>query len=184
MERESEDDVASGGSNAPQDKYIRLNDTGSRADFPMWNDTAPTASVFDDDPFQNTNPAGLSDTPSIVEDENDKGDSLYVSPTQTMKEEEPYIGYKPGPNTVTAQELSDINNNSIILYTIVDSGLAKFLANKSDEKKIPCFGVLGNLILSFSKLLNQNRCSRIQNTKASQIGSKCLYLLTTPCAPC
>ena len=47
------------------------------------------------------------------------------------------------------------NENSIILYTIVDSSLAKFLANKSDEKKIPCFGVLGNLILSFSKLLNQ-----------------------------
>ena len=47
------------------------------------------------------------------------------------------------------------NKNSIILYTIVDSNLAKFLANSSDEKKIPCFGVLGNLILSFSKLLNQ-----------------------------
>ena len=47
------------------------------------------------------------------------------------------------------------NKNPIILYTIVDSNLAKFLANKSDEKKIPCFGVLGNLILSFSKLLNQ-----------------------------
>ena len=45
--------------------------------------------------------------------------------------------------------------NSIILYTIVDNNLAKFLANKSDEKKIPCFSVLGNLILSFSKLLNQ-----------------------------
>jgi len=45
--------------------------------------------------------------------------------------------------------------NSIILYTIVDNGLAKFLANQSDKKKIPCFGVLGNLILSFSKLLNQ-----------------------------
>ncbi len=45
--------------------------------------------------------------------------------------------------------------NSIILYTIVDNGLAKFLADKSDEKKIPCFGVLGNLILNFSKLLNQ-----------------------------
>ena len=45
--------------------------------------------------------------------------------------------------------------NSIILYTIVDSSLAKFLADKSDERKIPCFGVLGNLILSFSKLLNQ-----------------------------
>jgi len=45
--------------------------------------------------------------------------------------------------------------NPIILYTIVDNNLAKFLANKCDEKKIPCFGVLGNLILSFSKLLNQ-----------------------------
>ena len=46
-------------------------------------------------------------------------------------------------------------NNSVILYTIVDNNLAKYLASKSDEKKIPCFGILGNLILSFSKLLNQ-----------------------------
>jgi len=43
----------------------------------------------------------------------------------------------------------------IILYSIVDSNLAKYLAKVSDEKKIPCFGVLGDLILSFSKLLNQ-----------------------------
>ena len=47
------------------------------------------------------------------------------------------------------------NPNSIILYSIVDSNLAKYLANISSEKKIPCFGVLGDLILSFSKLLNQ-----------------------------
>ena len=47
------------------------------------------------------------------------------------------------------------NNNSIILYTIVDNGLAKYLANTSADKKIPCFGVLGNLILNFSKILNQ-----------------------------
>ena len=47
------------------------------------------------------------------------------------------------------------NLNSIILYSIVDSNLAKFLANTSEDKKIPCFGVLGDLILSFSKLLNQ-----------------------------
>jgi regulator of PEP synthase PpsR (kinase-PPPase family) len=45
--------------------------------------------------------------------------------------------------------------NSIILYTIVDNTLAKFLADESGEKKIPCFSVLGNLILNFSKLLNQ-----------------------------
>ncbi len=47
------------------------------------------------------------------------------------------------------------NPNSIILYSIVDSGLAKYLAKNSEEKKIPCFGILGDLILSFSKLLNQ-----------------------------
>jgi regulator of PEP synthase PpsR (kinase-PPPase family) len=47
------------------------------------------------------------------------------------------------------------NENSVILYTIVDNNLAKNLANVSNEKKIPCFGVLGNLILNFSKILNQ-----------------------------
>ena len=47
------------------------------------------------------------------------------------------------------------NDNAIILYTIVDTSLAKFLANKGNEKKIPCFSVLGNLIMNFSKLLNQ-----------------------------
>ena len=47
------------------------------------------------------------------------------------------------------------NDKAIILYTIVDTSLAKFLANKGNEKKIPCFSVLGNLIMNFSKLLNQ-----------------------------
>jgi regulator of PEP synthase PpsR (kinase-PPPase family) len=47
------------------------------------------------------------------------------------------------------------NENSIILYTIVDNNLAKYLANVSKDKNIPCFGVLGNLILNFSKILNQ-----------------------------
>ena len=52
-------------------------------------------------------------------------------------------------------EDAEKNNNSIILYTIVDNNLAKYLANVSEDKKIPCFGVLGNLILNFSKILNQ-----------------------------
>ena len=47
------------------------------------------------------------------------------------------------------------HKESIILYSIVDSNLAKYLASTSNTKKIPCFGVLGDLILSFSKLLNQ-----------------------------
>ena len=52
-------------------------------------------------------------------------------------------------------EDAQINEKSIILYTIVDNSLAKYLANTSNIKKIPCFGVLGNLILNFSKILNQ-----------------------------
>ena len=47
------------------------------------------------------------------------------------------------------------NKNSIILYTIVNNKLAKFLAEEANKKNIPCFGVLGDLILNFSKLLNQ-----------------------------
>ena len=73
------------------------------------------------------------------------------------------INYKINTYSFTRTEnqiqriLSDAekNLNSIILYSIVDSNLAKYLANISSDKKIPCFGVLGDLILSFSKLLNQ-----------------------------
>ena len=52
-------------------------------------------------------------------------------------------------------EKTEENNSPIILYTIVDSKLAKYLAKSSKKKNVPCFGVLGDLILNFSKLLNQ-----------------------------
>ena len=45
--------------------------------------------------------------------------------------------------------------NIIILYTVVETKLAKYLSQVCEQKKIPCFGILGNLILNFSKLLNQ-----------------------------
>ena len=51
--------------------------------------------------------------------------------------------------------LEEKNKNIIILYTIVDNKLAKYLVQESKKKNIPCFGVLGDLILNFSKLLNQ-----------------------------
>ena len=51
-------------------------------------------------------------------------------------------------------------NNPILLYTIVDTQLAQFIMKKSKEENVPCFGVLGDLILGFSKLLNQ-KASRI-----------------------
>jgi len=62
--------------------------------------------------------------------------------------------------TRTENQVSQIlekakNENSIVLYTIVDSKLAKFLTEESEIKNIPCFGVLGDLILNFSKILHQ-----------------------------
>ena len=47
------------------------------------------------------------------------------------------------------------NENSVILYTIVDNKLIKYLDLNGKKNNIPCFGVLGDLILNFSKLLNQ-----------------------------
>ena len=45
--------------------------------------------------------------------------------------------------------------NIIILYTIVDKGLARYLKKECNKKKIPNFEVLGNLISDFSRLLGQ-----------------------------
>ena len=52
-------------------------------------------------------------------------------------------------------EVSEKSNNSIVLYTIVDNKLAKHLSDECNIKNIPCFGILGDLIISFSKLLDQ-----------------------------
>jgi regulator of PEP synthase PpsR (kinase-PPPase family) len=67
----------------------------------------------------------------------------------------PYSFTRTQNQIIKILETAKKSENSIILYTIVDNGLAKFLANQSEDKGLPCFGVLGNLILSFSKLLNQ-----------------------------
>ncbi len=52
-------------------------------------------------------------------------------------------------------ELAKKQKEPIILYTIVDEKLAKNLEEKAKENNIPCFSVLGDLILNFSKLLKQ-----------------------------
>ena len=46
-------------------------------------------------------------------------------------------------------------NNVIILYTIVDSNLANHIEEETKKNNIPCFEVLSNLILNFSKLLKK-----------------------------
>ena len=45
--------------------------------------------------------------------------------------------------------------NIIILYTIVDNDLAKYIAEETKKKNIPSFEVLGGLISDFSKLLKK-----------------------------
>ncbi len=50
---------------------------------------------------------------------------------------------------------SKTEKNVIILYTIVDKNLAKYIVNETKKNNIPCFEVLGSLITDFSKLLKQ-----------------------------
>ena len=45
--------------------------------------------------------------------------------------------------------------HTIILYTLVDYSLAEYLTKNSEKNDIPCYGVLGDLISKFSKILNQ-----------------------------
>ena len=64
----------------------------------------------------------------------DDGGSLYKSRTLTMKEQEPYINYKPGPNYVTADELSRLNRG-IGDYDEQAATLAKIQAVNPIEKQ-------------------------------------------------
>ena len=63
--------------------------------------------------------------------------------------------------TRTENQISEIlkeaktKKNIIILYTLVDQKLALFLNELSKKNSIPCFGVLGELIEKFSKILKK-----------------------------
>ena len=52
-------------------------------------------------------------------------------------------------------ELAKKQKEPIILYTIVDEKLSQNLEEKAKVNNIPCFSVLGDLIINFSKLLKQ-----------------------------
>ena len=47
------------------------------------------------------------------------------------------------------------NKNTVILYTLVDSDLTSFLVKKADKNNIPCYGILGELISNFSKIIKE-----------------------------
>jgi [pyruvate, water dikinase]-phosphate phosphotransferase / [pyruvate, water dikinase] kinase len=50
---------------------------------------------------------------------------------------------------------STTEKNVIILYTIVDKALSKYMAEETKKNNIPCFEALSNLITDFSKLLKK-----------------------------
>ena len=50
---------------------------------------------------------------------------------------------------------SKLEKNVIILYTIVDNDLSRYMFDQTKKNNIPSFEVLGNLISEFSKLLKQ-----------------------------
>ena len=70
-------------------------------------------------------------------------------------EKKEYVFIRTGQQINKIIEESKKKENVIILYTIVETKLAKYISHVCEQKKIPCFGILGNLILNFSKLLNQ-----------------------------
>jgi len=51
---------------------------------------------------------------------------------------------------------ADGNKNVIILYTVVEPKLDKYISLTCKKKNIPCFDILSNLILNFSKLTKQS----------------------------
>ena len=69
------------------------------------------------------------------------------------KKEFAFVRTEPQINKIIEECKETVN--SLILYTIVETKLAKYIASESEKNNVPCFGILGNLILSFSKLLNQ-----------------------------
>ena len=50
---------------------------------------------------------------------------------------------------------SKTEKNIIILYTIVDNNLSKYIIKETKKYNIPCFEVLGSLISDFAELLKQ-----------------------------
>jgi len=61
----------------------------------------------------------------------------------------------------TEQQINKIINecekkeNVIILYTVVETKIENYIVETCKKKYIPCFGILGGLIINFSKLIKQ-----------------------------
>jgi len=70
-------------------------------------------------------------------------------------EKKEYVFVRTEQQIIKIIKEGENEENVIILYTIVETKLAKYISQICEKKKIPCFGILGSLILNFSRLLNQ-----------------------------
>ena len=80
-----------------------------------------------------------------AEDDGDTGESLYVSPTQITKENQPYVNYTPGPNAVTAAQLAAFNQNtgtSDNMFSLTENKIRA--TNPIEEPKKGILSTLGN----------------------------------------
>ena len=59
------------------------------------------------------------------------------------------------PQIKTILNKAKKDSKPIILYTVVNNKLEQFLSKESKLRGIPCFGVLGDLISNFSKIINE-----------------------------
>ena len=64
-------------------------------------------------------------------------------------------------------KINEGKNNSIILYTIVETKLAKHISFKCSQRYIPYFSILGDSILGFSKTPNK-KATHIPNAQHIQ----------------
>ena len=78
-------------------------------EYVAYNPPSPQPNILEDDFVNPLDEFGIKGNvyADTVYDDGDEGEELYVSPTLKRKQQIPYMDYKPGPNYVTAQQLSD-----------------------------------------------------------------------------
>ena len=120
---------------APEDKYIRLNDTGAVADFPMWNDTAPTSSVFSVGTNNAVNASGSTYVAYCFAEK--KGFSKFGSYTGNGEASDNafiYTGFKPAFVLIKATDVDEwriYDNKRANPFNVID---VRLKANSSDAE--------------------------------------------------
>jgi len=119
----------------PEDYYLRLNDTTASSDFPMWNDTAPTSSVFSVGTSTSVNQAGGTFVAYCFAEK--KGFSKFGSYTGNGEASDNafiYTGFKPAFVLIKATDVDEwriYDNKRANPFNVID---VRLKANSSDAE--------------------------------------------------